>query len=294
MKTNTETPKIYVADLAAYNEGKLIGEWLDLSDYSDGSDVMDAIGELLKNWSKEQGVEREEYAIQSEYLGESDFDTIIQAYTIAEENGVSLELVAEWVSSGHDLDDFRDAFFGVYEDAEDFGYQMTVDTGLPSGSDYYYITDTDKRLLATELSEQLIDNLDEEELIDEADMNSEKEELEEQIEKLEEELDEITSNDETTQDDLIEEKEQLISELRDNIEELIEQARERVAEIKYDEIYDALADPYEYFVNEQGMYSAEDFATSKVASFDYESYGQDLMQDYIVIEQDGMLFVFNN
>ena len=55
---SSDSPKIYVADLAAYNDGSLEGEWLDLADYSDGEAVMEAISEIVDGWMQEdfQGV----------------------------------------------------------------------------------------------------------------------------------------------------------------------------------------------------------------------------------------------
>ena len=98
-------PAVYVADLAAYNEGKLVGEWIDLSKFGSGRDVMLKIDELMKQWSKEAGEKREEFAIHdfenfsrdlySEHMGESDFDTIIEIYDISQERDIPQEVLGE-------------------------------------------------------------------------------------------------------------------------------------------------------------------------------------------------------
>ena len=79
-----DAPKIYVADLEAYNNGKLVGEWLDLSDFEDGKDVSKEISKLLKKWGAEEyaihDVENVPSSIYSEYMGEEDFDKIIKIY----------------------------------------------------------------------------------------------------------------------------------------------------------------------------------------------------------------------
>lgn len=131
-----DTPKIYVADLAAYNNGKLIGEWLDLSDYDSGDEVMDAITELLEKWSKESGEEREEFAIHdyenfdsslySEYMGEGDFDIIIKSYKLAKEKGVPTNVISYVMNqySPDDIEDWFDSYYYGYFDSDtDFAYE---------------------------------------------------------------------------------------------------------------------------------------------------------------------------
>lgn len=51
--TDPPEPKIYVADLAAYNAGHLRGEWLNLSNYQNAEHLRHAIGALLDTWNEE-------------------------------------------------------------------------------------------------------------------------------------------------------------------------------------------------------------------------------------------------
>jgi antirestriction protein len=141
-KMYSDTPKVYVADLGAYNEGKLIGEWLDLSEYSSGSEVMDAITELLQKFSEKQGIVREEYAIHdieniprelySEYMGESDFDKVIKAYEISEDRGISMEAIASIIREYEpdDLEEFvNDRYEGQYDSDTDLAYAYVDNIG---------------------------------------------------------------------------------------------------------------------------------------------------------------------
>ena len=128
-----DSPKIYVADIAAYNEGKLIGDWLDLSEYDSGEEVSQAIGKLIKKWSRDQGVVREEYSIhdseniptnlESEYMGEKSFESIIQMIKASEDTGLPYAVIEKWMSdTGHDTpESVEDAYQGEYEDEEDLG-----------------------------------------------------------------------------------------------------------------------------------------------------------------------------
>ena len=105
-----EDAKIYVADLAEYNNGRLVGKWLELSDYSSGAEVMEAIQEMLDEQTKKDknGDVHEEYAIHdyegfprsfySEYMGESDFDALYEMMKVADSSNLPLEVLMEAVS----------------------------------------------------------------------------------------------------------------------------------------------------------------------------------------------------
>ncbi len=104
--TNDDTPKIYVADLAAYNNGRLEGFWLDLSEYDSGEEVQNKINEFLKKQSEKSGELREEVAIHdyenfpssmySEYMDVSDFDKIISAFKSEKDLDLPYEVVLEF------------------------------------------------------------------------------------------------------------------------------------------------------------------------------------------------------
>jgi antirestriction protein len=274
-----DSPKIYVADLAAYNEGKLIGEWLDLSNYDSGSEVMDAIQELLEKWSEEQGVEREEYAIHdtefipsnlySEYMGEDTFDKIIEIRKVAEDVGVPTEVITQWMSdTGHDdPTSASDAYYGRYTDEEDFAYQMVDDLGIESFIDferYLYVSDTDKRLLAQDMSSSYASDIRDEDggerLIEEANLD----------------LDEYQEADSDRQEEMLDEAEEIVS---DNL---------------YNEWLDGLDDPYHYLVEVQGLYSPSDFKNASFVQIDYEALAEALGYDYNFVNYDGEVYVFSS
>ena len=105
-----EDAKIYVADLAEYNNGRLVGKWLDLSDYSSGAEVMEAIQEMLDEQTKKDkfGDVHEEYAIHdfegfprsfySEYMGESDFDQLYEIAKVADDANLPLDVLMKAMS----------------------------------------------------------------------------------------------------------------------------------------------------------------------------------------------------
>lgn len=81
--------EIYVACLDSYVAGKLVGDWLDLDDYSDADELAEAIKAIVE----------EEWAIHdySEFpnLGENpDLETIMEVYELMQEKGDNgLEIV---------------------------------------------------------------------------------------------------------------------------------------------------------------------------------------------------------
>ena len=93
--TSTSEHRIYVADLAAYNEGLLAGKWIDLPSY----DITDEVEEMLEETSEER----------AKYLGYEDAEAM-------EEDGIYHS--EEWAI--HDYEGFE--FYGKvseYENLED-------------------------------------------------------------------------------------------------------------------------------------------------------------------------------
>ena len=110
-----ESPRIYVASLSDYNNGRLEGKYFDFSDYSDASELMVAIQEMLDEITEKynDGEVREEWAVHdyeyipstlaSEYMGESDFQQIYDVMEVADERNIPLEVLMERVGdTGND------------------------------------------------------------------------------------------------------------------------------------------------------------------------------------------------
>jgi antirestriction protein len=263
-----ETPKIYVADLEAYNNGRLSGVWLDLADYNDADELMEAIQDFLNTTGGEEyAIHDAEYipsSMYSEYMGQRDFEELYEMIDLAKDNNLPLSVVQEVVSQ-YDASAVEE-FQGKYDSEEDFAEQMADEIGFEnfSSPEYYvYITDTDRRLLAGEMADSYVDDIRDEDggnrVIEEAGMDvSEYEEAD-----------------------------------SDRQEEMLDEAVEIVRDEYYDNWYEGLSDPYYFLVEEQGMYSPDDFFQASFISIDYEKLGRDLEQDYTFIYDDGELYVFN-
>ena len=149
----------------------------------------------------------------------------------------------------------------------DFAEQQVDEVGLEnfSSPEYYvYMTDTDRRLLAGEMSDSYVEDIKNEDggnrVIEEAGLD-------------------------------VSEYEEADSERQ---EEMVDEAVEIVREEYYDTWYDGLSDPYEFLVEQQGLYSPEDFFDANFISVDYEKIADSLEQDYTFIyDSNNDLYVFN-
>lgn len=130
LNTSTITPRIYIACLAAYNNGHLHGEWLDAA--QDVSELQDGIKRIL---ATSPCPDAEEYAIHdSEYLGNiGEYaglkDVCERAAFISEHGAVALALLEYF----HDLQDAMgamDNYHGEYDSELDYAYRYVEDTGM--------------------------------------------------------------------------------------------------------------------------------------------------------------------
>jgi len=139
------------------------------------------------------------------------------------------------------------------------------------------MSDTDRRIIAGEESDNIEQNMDEKEILEETDMQEDWDELEEEKDELEEEINTMTANSETDAQikEELDEKESRLDEIEKEQEKIVDDAREKFRDDKYDEIYDALEDPVEYFVEEQGIYTKEDLMKQSFISIDYDEASED-------------------
>ena len=169
---------------------------------------------------------------------------------------------------------------------------------------FIYMTDTDRRSIADDdATDYAYEQLDEDEAMKEAGLDEKYDELEEnsdllssEIEKLEEEKAELESEAESATGgvdketlDRIDEIEKEISSKMDEMnsklkeqEALPDEAREKVQEDKYDEIYDELDDPVQYFVEDHATYTMETLMDASFISIDEREAAKD------AIDTDGV------
>jgi len=128
--TTDDTPRIYIADLAAYNAGRLRGAWVDADQDPEG---------MIEDWNVACGAMPEEYAIHdyegfgkiklAEFTG---LDTVSQLASLIAEHGEAFTAWYEYEE--RPVDDnlgqqFLDEYVGTYENERDFAMSLADDTG---------------------------------------------------------------------------------------------------------------------------------------------------------------------
>lgn len=143
-------PRIYVADLAAYNAGTLHGVWIDAA--QDADDINAEIKEMLAA-SPEPGAE--EFAIHDyEGFGKlrvSEFESIEDVSRLAkliEEHGELFTALVDHFGGARYLDEAVEAmeerYQGAHRSLEDWAEEYAKDTGLECGEPYVNYIDWER------------------------------------------------------------------------------------------------------------------------------------------------------
>lgn len=134
--------RVFITNLGKYNEGELVGKWLDLP-CEDIEEELYSIG--VSDEPDENGVYYEEYFItdyENDYGYEvGEYDSLVNLNEIAEElenlDEWDKEIVSAFIENGSDiqeaLDGLRDGNYMVFSDCNDMtdvAYQYAEETGL--------------------------------------------------------------------------------------------------------------------------------------------------------------------
>lgn len=136
--------RCYVADLAAYNAGRMIGQWIDLDGLT-ADEIKEAVQAVI-DASPFPGAE--EYAIHDwdglpSTFGEwPDWEAVAAYVATMEELGPDDETRAAyrcWLESGSgdagDVDSFRDAYAGCYHSGAAYAEDSAYELGLLDGTE---------------------------------------------------------------------------------------------------------------------------------------------------------------
>ncbi len=135
-----DTPRIYVACLAAYNNGHLHGSWIDVED-EDG--IHEAVRAILKS---SPITDAEEYAIHDyenfDGVTINEYDSFARVVEIAEflENcsGFGGKLLENYGGDIEDAESALERYNGEYESLADFAEELTESTTqIPENLKYY-------------------------------------------------------------------------------------------------------------------------------------------------------------
>ena len=123
------------------------------------------------------------------------------------------------------------------------------------------VSDTDARMLASDMADNDVDSMDDDEVVEQADKSDELEEIEDDITELED------------QDEPDEKK---IEDLEKKKQELIDAAKEEVRSEKQDEYEKEIKkDPVKFFVDERGIYTKEELFKQNFMSLNVDKAAED-------------------
>lgn len=126
-------PMIYVASLADYVAGRLVGRWFDLSEHGDADDLLAHIADWLEDLEQRDGVKREEWAIHDSenvgHIGPCPANALLDEYIEAIHDGVDLDALEKYVDAGGYPSDFRGRYVGTFDSPSDFGAALLEVSG---------------------------------------------------------------------------------------------------------------------------------------------------------------------
>ena len=135
------TPRIYVGTYAKYNNGSIQGEWLDLDDYNDKDDFIEACLELHDDEEDPELMFQDWENIPDAFISESSIDPDFWEYMNSDHDedakAAYLACFGEW-----DESDFEERYRGQYDSFTDLAEQLLDETGeleaIPKRLRYYF------------------------------------------------------------------------------------------------------------------------------------------------------------
>lgn len=127
--------RIYVGTYSKYNQGSIQGAWLDLDEYSDKEDFLEACQALHGDEADAELMFQDWEGIPAGLIGESFVsDEVWEWLRLSEDERECVSVYLEGVDqSEKDYGSILEKFQGTYQSREDWAYGYVEDTGLLSG-----------------------------------------------------------------------------------------------------------------------------------------------------------------
>jgi antirestriction protein len=120
--------KIYVGTYAKYNKGSIAGAWLDLNDYNDAEQFIDACYTLHNDEQDAELMFQDFDDIHKNYCRECIDMQEVYYYVDACNDGIK-DVIDAGLDCEIPLDSIMDAYIGSYDSDSDFAYEMAFDMG---------------------------------------------------------------------------------------------------------------------------------------------------------------------
>ena len=130
MSTTTVKYSVYVGTYKKYNEGSLFGTWLDLSDSAAKEEFYIACRALHMDEDDPEFMFQDFEGVPRSMMSESSIDE--EVWEMLELDEDDLEALGEWMDNGNDfdIDRFRDAFQGNFDNEKDYADHCAKETGM--------------------------------------------------------------------------------------------------------------------------------------------------------------------
>lgn len=268
-------PAVYVGTYKKYNEGSLAGKWMKLDDYASKEDFLEAARKLHKDEEDPELMFQDYEGFPKSYYHESSIpDELWDWLKLSSDDRDMLEAYTDAVGEHYaTFKDAEDNFLGKYDSPKDFAMSWVDEHGLSHPEYYAEMTETDKRVLASDIVDSKLEDLSEDEMLEQAEMKDE-------YDALEEQLDEAGPEE--------------IKTIKQKMEKLISDASDKLTHDRYEEIIKELDDPVGYFVEREGLYSVEELMKQPWVTFNYDAIVRDMgINDVHFAEHGGEVYVFS-
>jgi len=129
--------RVYVGTYAKYNDGSIFGEWLDLSDYSDKNDFLEACMKLHEDEEDPELMFQDWENIPDKFISECSIDDEYWEYMEVTKDWDETRTMAfeMWMShyGGNDIttevEHFEDNYMGTWRSERDFSENLADELG---------------------------------------------------------------------------------------------------------------------------------------------------------------------
>jgi antirestriction protein len=126
--SNEEKPRIYVACLAAYNAGRLHGDWIDCD--RDESEIWEDIETMLESSPETDAEDWAIHAFENWHgIGIGEHEPIARIAELGQAIAKHGEAIALFYGEKHELEGFEDSYRGKYENEETFVRERLEEDG---------------------------------------------------------------------------------------------------------------------------------------------------------------------
>lgn len=265
--TQTEgTPAIYVGTYGKYNSGSLKGLWMNLEDYADKDEFLDAAKKFHKDEEDPELMIQDFENFPKRFYNEGGLNEGIWEWLEldAEDRDILEAYMEARGESDLDIKEAKDAYQGTYDSEKDWAIEHIDHVGLSDDELPHFLemSDLDARLVAVDDVAAKMADMSEEEILEKADR--------------------------------AEEYEAALVEDKTKAAKILEMARDEVDSGMTDDLEANIKrDPVGYFMDELG-FSAKDLKENNLFSIDYEGYVKNakVAGSYDFVNKDGKVYVF--